>query len=198
MKKDFYEILGVSKNASPEEIKKAYRKKAIEFHPDKNPGNKQAEENFKTAAEAYEVLSDPDKKAKFDQYGHAAFDGGGGGYGGGHHMNMDDIFSQFGDIFGSAFGGGSFGGNSGGQRRVKGSNLRIKVKLTLEEIANGVEKKVKVKRKVQAPGVKYKTCSTCNGQGQVLRVTNTILGVRRLLLYLRASLKKHTMNKSLD
>jgi molecular chaperone DnaJ len=176
-KKDFYEILGVSKNASAEEIKKAYRKKAIEFHPDKNPGDKQAEENFKTAAEAYEILSDTDKKAKYDQYGHAAFDGG--GYGGGHHMNMDDIFSQFGDIFGGAFGGsgfGGFGGNGGGQRRVKGSNLRIKVKLTLEEIANGVEKKVKVKRKVQAQGVKYKTCSTCNGQGQVLRVTNTILG----------------------
>ncbi len=177
-KKDFYEILGVSKNATAEEIKKAYRKKAIEFHPDKNPGNKDAEENFKTAAEAYEVLSDADKKAKYDQYGHAAFDGA-GGFGGGHHMNMDDIFSQFGDIFGGTFGGGGFGGfggNSGGQRRVKGSNLRIKVKMTLEEIANGVEKKVKVKRKVQAAGVKYKTCSTCNGQGQVLRVTNTILG----------------------
>ncbi len=177
-KKDFYEILGVSKNASAEEIKKAYRKKAIEFHPDKNPGNKEAEENFKTAAEAYEVLSDPDKKAKYDQYGHAAFDGA-GGFGGGHHMNMDDIFSQFGDIFGGAFGGGSFGGfggSSGGQRRVKGSNLRIKVKMSLDEIANGVEKKVKVKRKVQAPGVRYKTCATCNGQGQVLRVTNTILG----------------------
>ncbi|MFM2212839.1 MAG: Chaperone protein DnaJ [Bacteroidota bacterium] len=177
-KKDFYEILGVSKNATAEEIKKAYRKKAIEFHPDKNPGNKEAEENFKTAAEAYEVLSDSDKKAKYDQYGHAAFDGA-GGFGGGQHMNMDDIFSQFGDIFGGAFGGGGFGGfggSSGGQRRVKGSNLRIKVKMTLEEIANGVEKKVKVKRKVQAPGVKYRTCSTCNGQGQVLRVTNTILG----------------------
>ena len=177
-KKDFYEILGVSKNATADEIKKAYRKKAIEFHPDKNPGNKEAEENFKTAAEAYEVLSDPDKKAKYDQYGHAAFDGA-GGFGGGHHMNMDDIFSQFGDIFGGAFGGGGFGGfggNGGGQRRVKGSNLRIKVKMTLEEIANGVEKKVKVKRKIQAQGVNYKTCSTCNGQGQVLRVTNTILG----------------------
>lgn len=179
MKKDFYEILGITKSASPEEIKKAYRKKAIEFHPDKNPGNKEAEENFKTAAEAYEVLSDPNKKARYDQYGHKAFDGA-GGFGGGGHMDMDDIFSQFGDIFGSAFGGGGgfggFGGNSGGQRRVKGSNLRIKVKLTLEEVVNGVEKKVKVKRKVQAPGVRYKTCSTCNGQGQVLRVTNTILG----------------------
>ncbi len=176
MKKDFYEILGVSKNASEAEIKKAYRKKAIEFHPDKNPGNKEAEENFKIAAEAYEVLSDPQKKAKYDQYGHQAFDGN-GGFGGGHGgMNMDDIFSQFGDIFGGAFGGGGFGGHSGGQRRTKGSNLRIKVKLTLEEVANGVEKKVKVKRKVQAPGVSYRTCATCNGQGQVMRVTNTILG----------------------
>ena len=178
MKKDFYEILGITKNASEAEIKKAYRKKAIEFHPDKNPGNKEAEEKFKEAAEAYEVLSDAQKKAKYDQYGHQAFDGA-GGFGGGHGgMNMDDIFSQFGDIFGGAFGGGGFGGFSGGggQRRAKGSNLRIKVKLTLEEIANGVEKKVKVKRKIQAPGVAYKTCSTCNGQGQVMRVTNTILG----------------------
>ena len=176
MKKDFYEILGISKGATPEEIKKAYRKKAIEFHPDKNPGDKAAEENFKLAAEAYEVLSDPNKKAKYDQYGHQAFDGP-QGYGGGG-MNMDDIFSQFGDIFGGAFSGGGFGGfnGGGGQRRVKGSNLRIKVKLTLEEIANGVEKKIKVKRKVQAKGVRYKTCSTCNGQGQVMRVTNTILG----------------------
>ncbi|GEC79279.1 molecular chaperone DnaJ [Flavobacterium aquatile] len=173
MKKDYYEILGITKSASEAEIKKAYRKKAIEFHPDKNPGDAQAEENFKQAAEAYEILSDPQKKAKYDQYGHQAFDGA-GGFGGGGHMNMDDIFSQFGDIFGGGFGG--FGGNSGGQRRVKGSNLRIKVKLTLEEVANGVEKKVKVKRKVQASGVKYKTCSACNGQGQVLRVTNTILG----------------------
>ena len=176
MKKDFYELLGITKSASEAEIKKAYRKKAIEFHPDKNPGNKEAEEKFKQCAEAYEVLSDPQKKQKYDQFGHQAFEngGGGGGYGGG--MNMDDIFSQFGDIFGGGgFGGSSFGGG-GGQRRAKGSNLRIKVKLTLEEVANGVEKKVKVKRKVQAIGVKYKTCATCNGQGQVLRVTNTILG----------------------
>uniref|UniRef100_UPI004049C30D molecular chaperone DnaJ n=1 Tax=Flavobacterium sp. TaxID=239 RepID=UPI004049C30D len=175
MKTDFYEILGISKGATPEEIKKAYRKKAIQYHPDKNPGDNTAEEKFKLAAEAYEVLSDPNKKAKYDQYGHAAFEGGGGGYGGGGGMNMDDIFSQFGDIFGSQFGGG-FGGFGGGQRRVKGSNLRIKVKLNLEEIANGVEKKVKVKRKIQAPGVSYSTCTTCNGSGQVLRVTNTILG----------------------
>ncbi len=175
MKKDFYEILGISKGATPEEIKKAYRKKAIEFHPDKNPGNKEAEENFKTAAEAYEILSDPNKKAKYDQYGHQAFDGG-GGYGGGQHMNMDDIFSQFGDIFGGG-GFGGFGGRSGGgSRRVKGSNLRIKVKLTLEEIANGVEKKVKVKRKVQAKGVTYRTCPTCNGSGQIMKIANTILG----------------------
>lgn len=178
MKKDFYEILGITKSATPEEIKKAYRKKAIAHHPDKNPGDKDAEEKFKIAAEAYEILSDPQKKAKYDQYGHQAFDGS-QGHGGGH-MNMDDIFSQFGDIFGGGGGGfggfGGFGGGGGGQRRVKGSNLRIKVKLTLEEIANGVEKKIKVKRKVQAEGVKYKTCTTCNGQGQVMRVTNTILG----------------------
>ncbi len=179
MKKDFYEILGIDKSATPEQIKKAYRKKAIEYHPDKNPGDKTAEENFKLAAEAYEVLSDPDKKARYDQYGHAAFDGAGGFNGG--SMNMDDIFSQFGDIFGSAFGGGFSGGfggfgGGGGQRRMKGSNLRIKVKMTLEEVANGVEKKVKVKRKVQARGVSYKTCSTCNGTGQVMKVTNTILG----------------------
>ena len=175
MKKDFYDILGVSKNADTAAIKKAYRKKAIEFHPDKNPGDKAAEEKFKEAAEAYEVLGDPEKKAKYDQYGHQAFDGS-GGFGGHGHMNMDDIFSQFGDIFGGGFGGFGGGGSRGGVRRAKGSNLRIKVKLTLEEIANGVEKKVKVKRKVQAPGVSYKTCSTCNGHGQVMRVTNTILG----------------------
>ncbi|MGB5227546.1 MAG: molecular chaperone DnaJ [Eudoraea sp.] len=175
MKQDFYEILGISKNATAGEIKKAYRKKAIEFHPDKNPGDPEAEEMFKKAAEAYEVLSDPDKKARYDQYGHAAFEGGGFGGGG---MNMEDIFSQFGDIFGSAFGGGfgGFGGFSGGQRRMKGSNLRIRVSLTLEEIAHGVEKKVKVKRKKQAPGVTYKTCTTCNGAGQVTKITNTILG----------------------
>jgi len=175
MKEDFYEILGVSKSATAAEIKKAYRKKALEYHPDKNPGDAKAEEMFKKAAEAYEVLSNPDKKARYDQFGHSAFEGGGFGGGG---MNMDDIFSQFGDIFGSAFGGGfgGFGGFGGGTRMVKGSNLRIRVKLTLEEIANGVEKKVKVKRKKQAPGVSYTTCGTCNGNGQVTRITNTILG----------------------
>lgn len=177
MKEDYYDILGVGKNASAAEIKKAYRKKAIQYHPDKNPDDPKAEEMFKKAAEAYEVLSDPNKKARYDQYGHAAFEGG-GGFGGG--MNMEDIFSQFGDIFGSAFGGGGgfsgFGGFGGGQRRVKGSNLRIRVKLTLDEVANGVEKKVKVRRKVQAAGVTYKTCTTCNGQGQVTKIQNTILG----------------------
>ena len=177
-KRDYYEVLGVDKNASAAEIKKAYRKMALKFHPDKNPDDKEAEAKFKEAAEAYEVLSNADKKARYDQFGHQAFEGAGGFGGGG--MNMDDIFSQFGDIFGGAFGGGGFsgfgGGFGGGQRRVKGSNLRIRVSLTLEEIAQGVEKKIKVKRKVQAPGTTYTTCGTCNGTGQVTRVTNTILG----------------------
>jgi molecular chaperone DnaJ len=176
MKEDYYDILGVSKGASDSEIKKAYRKMALKYHPDKNPDDKDAEAKFKQAAEAYEVLSNPDKRARYDQFGHQAFDGA-GGFGGGS-MNMDDIFSQFGDIFGGAFGGGGFSGFGGGgrQRVVKGSNLRIRVKLTIEEIANGVEKKIKVKRKVQAPGTTYKTCGTCNGSGQVTRITNTILG----------------------
>jgi len=181
MKQDYYEILGVSKNATPQEIKKGYRQMAIKYHPDKNPDDKGAEENFKKAAEAYEILSDDNKKARYDQYGHAAFEGGNGGGGngfGGGGMNMDDIFSQFGDIFGGGGGGGfgGFGGGSRGRARVKGSNLRIRVKLTLEEIANGVEKKVKVRRKVMAEGATYKTCSNCNGSGQVMRITNTILG----------------------
>jgi len=176
MKKDYYEVLGISKSAATGEIKKAYRKMAVKYHPDKNPDDKNAEEKFKEAAEAYEILSDPDKKARYDQYGHSAFDGSQGGFGGfgGGGMDMDDIFSQFGDIFGGGFGGGR--GRSRGPSRTKGSNLRIRVKLTLEEIANGVDKKVKVRRKTQAKGVSYKTCATCNGQGQVMRVTNTMLG----------------------
>ena len=173
MKEDFYKILGLSKGASANEIKKAYRKKAIEFHPDKNPGDKQAEANFKKAAEAYEVLSDPQKKSQYDQFGHSAFDSGGFGGGG---MNMEDIFSQFGDIFGSAFGGGGFSGFGQSQYKSKGGNLRIRVQLSIKEVAHGVEKKIKVRRKVQAPGVSYETCRTCEGKGQVMRVTNTILG----------------------
>ena len=179
-KQDFYETLDISKSASQAEIKKGYRKMAIKYHPDKNPDDKTAEENFKKAAEAYEILSDDNKKARYDQYGHAGLDGpqggGRGGFGGG---DMDDIFSQFGDIFGGG-GGGGFGGFGGGggqrQARVKGSNMRIRVKLTLEEIAKGAEKKVKVRRKMQAEGVSYKTCTTCGGSGQQMRITNTILG----------------------
>ena len=173
MKEDYYDILGINKSASESDIKKAYRKLAIKYHPDKNPGDKNAEENFKKAAEAYEVLGNSEKRTKYDQFGHSAFDGAGGFGAGG--MDMDDIFSQFGDIFGGAFSGfGGFG--SSGQRRSKGGNLRIRVKLDLKEIVLGVEKKIKVKRKIKAPGVTYKTCPTCNGTGQVMRVTNTILG----------------------
>lgn len=169
-KRDYYDILGVSKGASEQEIKKAYRKVAIKYHPDKNPDDKEAEEKFKEAAEAYEVLSDANKKARYDQFGHEGMKGG-GGHGGFGGMNMDDIFSQFGNIFG----GGGFGG--GGRSRARtGSNLRIRLSLTLEEIAKGVEKKIKVNRLVSAKGVTFTTCTTCNGQGQVTRIVNTMLG----------------------
>ena len=173
-KRDYYETLEVSRDASASELKKAFKKKAMKFHPDRNPDNPEAAEKFKEAAEAYDVLSNPEKKSRYDQFGHQAFQNGGAGFGGG--MNMDDIFSQFGDIFGGAFGG--FGGFSGsqGRRVMKGSNLRVRVNLTLEEICNGVEKKIKVKRKVLAPGATFSTCSNCNGTGQVTKVTNTILG----------------------
>ncbi|OIP01749.1 MAG: molecular chaperone DnaJ [Bacteroidetes bacterium CG2_30_33_31] len=183
-KRDYYEILGVSKTADEAEIKKAYRKKAIQFHPDKNPDNKAAEEKFKEAAEAYEVLSDNDKRHRYDQYGHSGVDGSAGQGFGGHNMSMDDIFSQFGDIFGG-FGFNS-GSSRGGRRRVnKGSNIRIKVKLDLREIANGVEKKVKVSKYVACNscngtgaehGSSYSTCSTCGGSGQVTRIQQTFLG----------------------
>lgn len=172
-KRDYYEILGLAKNASEADIKKAYRKLALQYHPDKNPDDKAAEEKFKEAAEAYEILSNAEKRQRYDQYGHAGL--GGGGFGGGG-MNMDDIFSNFGDIFGGAF-GGSFGGSrGGGSRTVRGTNLRVKMKLTLEEIAEGVKKKIKVNKLVNAEGVTYKNCPTCNGTGRVTRVAQTFLG----------------------
>ena len=145
-KRDPYDVLGVGRNATADEIKKAYRQMAIKHHPDKNPGDKAAEDRFKEAASAYEILSDPDKKAKFDRFGHNAPGGfGGGGFQGGG-MNMEDIFSQFGDIFGGGFSGGGFGQRGRGQRVVKGSNLRVRMKLTLEEIADGVDKQLKLNK----------------------------------------------------
>lgn len=185
-KRDYYEILEVSKNASPEELKKAYRQKAIQFHPDKNPGDKAAEEKFKEAAEAYEVLSNKEKRQRYDQYGHAGM-GNGGGFGGAQHMSMDDIFSMFGDVFGGFGGFGSFGGQGQGRsRRVnRGSDLRLKVKLTLSEISTGVEKKLKVKKYVACThcsgtgaknGASFNTCNTCRGSGHVTRIANTLLG----------------------
>ncbi len=187
-KRDYYEILGISSNAKPEEIKKAYRQKALQHHPDKNPGDATAEAKFKEAAEAYEVLSNPEKKSGYDQFGHAGMGNNfGGGFGGG--MSMDDIFSQFGDIFEGAFGGGFSGfGRSGSRtsrRTTRGSNLRIKVKLSLEDILHGTEKKIRVNKYVSCKACKgtgakngsaFRTCSTCRGAGRVTRVTNTFLG----------------------
>jgi molecular chaperone DnaJ len=192
-KRDYYEVLEVSKTASSEEIKKAYRKKAIQYHPDKNPDDKTAEDKFKEAAEAYEVLSNDDKRKRYDQFGHAGVGGASGGYSGGG-MSMDDIFSQFGDVFGDVF-GGHFGGSSfsgfssgfgGNARRTnRGSDLRVKVKLTLKEIATGVEKKIKVNKYVSCSHCKgtgaenakaYSSCSNCHGSGHVTRVMSTILG----------------------
>ncbi|WP_277111182.1 molecular chaperone DnaJ [Chryseobacterium taklimakanense] len=177
-KRDYYEVLGVSKSASAEEIKKAYRKQALKYHPDKNPGDKEAEEKFKEAAEAYEVLSDDKKKARYDQFGHAGM-GGAGGFGGGFGggMNMEDIFSQFGDIFGGHFGGGFGGfGGGGGRQQLRGSNLRVRIKLTLEEMVNGTQKTIKVKKLKGAPGATSKTCPTCNGSGAQIKVMNTMFG----------------------
>lgn len=179
-KRDYYEILEVPKTANKEELKKAYRKQALKYHPDRNPGDTEAEHKFKEAAEAYEVLSNDDKRRRYDQFGHAGLSGASGG-GGGFTMDMDDIFSHFGDIFG--FGG--FGGSRRGQRVAKGSNLRVRVKLNLDEIANGVVKKLKVNKYVNchacggsgaADSNSVTTCATCGGHGQVTRITNTILG----------------------
>jgi molecular chaperone DnaJ len=181
-KRDYYEVLGVSKNAGEDEIKKAYRKLAIKYHPDKNPDDKAAEDKFKEAAEAYEILSNAEKRQRFDQFGHAGVGGSaGGGFGG---MNMDDIFSQFGDIFGGAFGGFGGGGAQRGRRVNRGTNLRVKVKLALKDIANGVEKKIKVNKQVScktcagsgAKNGNYDTCRQCNGSGVITRVQQTILG----------------------
>ena len=189
-KRDYYEVLGVDKSASADEIKKAYRKLAIKYHPDKNPGNKEAEEKFKEAAEAYSVLSDADKKAKYDQFGHAGVDGAGPDFSGGFG-NLNDILNDlFGGAFGGGFGGGfgGFGGFGGGQRRervYRGRDIRVRVKLTLEEIAKGVEKEISIEKNVPCPdcggrGARnssdIKTCPACNGTGQVQRVVNSFLG----------------------
>jgi molecular chaperone DnaJ len=185
-KRDYYEVLGVSKEATKDEIKKAYRKQALKYHPDKNPGDKKSEENFKEAAEAYEVLSNDEKKTRYDRYGHAGMGNNGGGFSG-QGMTMDDIFSSFGNIFNDAFDGFDvFGGGGRRGRRVnKGSNLRVKVKLTLQEIAAGVEKKIKVNKyntcdtcggTGAASASSLSTCSTCHGSGHVTRLTNTMLG----------------------
>ncbi|MFN5326927.1 MAG: molecular chaperone DnaJ [Bacteroidota bacterium] len=188
-KRDYYEVLGVAKSASADEIKKAYRKVAMQFHPDRNPGDKAAEEKFKEAAEAYEVLSDQEKKAQYDRFGHAGLNNR-GGFGGGQGMNMEDIFSNFGDIFGddifgSFFGGGGARQRGGKARGTRGSNLRIKLKMNYEEIAKGANKTVKVKKYTSCStcsgsGAKDKNsvqnCSTCNGSGQVRKVTSTFLG----------------------
>lgn len=186
--KDYYGVLGVDRNANADEIKKAYRKAAIKYHPDKNPGNKEAEEKFKEAAEAYDVLSNPDKRARYDQFGHNMGNAGAGGFSG-QGMSMEDIFSHFGDIFGGfgGFGGGfSSGSAHGGRRRQnKGTDLRVKVRLTLKDIAHGVEKKIKIPRLVPCTscngtgaenGTAYSTCSTCGGTGVQNRVQQTIFG----------------------
>ena len=174
-KRDYYEVLGVDRSVSPDELKKAYRKIAIKFHPDKNPDDKEAEEKFKEAAEAYDILSNDEKRQRYDRYGHQGVGGAGGGFGGGN-MNMGDIFSQFGDIFGGGNPFESFFGGGGRSRSRKGTNLRIKLKLNLSEVANGIEKKIKVNRLMVDPNTKFQTCPSCNGTGQVRKVMNTMLG----------------------
>lgn len=191
-KRDYYEVLGVSKNATDDEIKKAYRTQAIKYHPDRNPGNKEAEEKFKEAAEAYDVLRDPEKRQRYDQFGPEGVNGAGGfgGFSGGN-MNMDDIFSMFGDIFGghSGFGSAFGGGFGGGQRRpaqYRGSDLRLKVRLTLQEISTGVTKKFKVKKDIccshchgsgAEAGSSSETCPTCHGSGVITHTTQSIFGM---------------------
>ena len=174
-KRDYYEVLGVGRAATAEEIKKGYRKTALKYHPDKNPDDPAAEGRFKEAAEAYEVLSDSEKRAKYDQYGHEGVQGR--GFGGGRHANVEDIFRDFGDIFGSGSPFESFFGG-GGRRsaRIKGTDLRIQLKLTLEEIAKGTEKKIKVRRMVVDPRVRFGTCETCGGSGEVRKSVQTLLG----------------------
>lgn len=187
-KRDYYEVLGVQKNATKDELKKAYRKLAIKYHPDKNPGDKEAEEKFKEAAEAYDVLSDDTKRQRYDQFGHAGVGGAAGGAG---FSDVNDIFSHFGDLFGDFFGGGSFGGGFGGfggsrgHAVRKGSNLRVKVKLNLSEIVTGVEKKIKIRKKVTctacggsgaASSNDVQTCPDCKGSGYVVRMVNGIFG----------------------
>ncbi len=176
-KRDYYEVLGVDRSVDKDALKKAYRKIAIKYHPDKNPDDKDAEEKFKEAAEAYEVLSDDEKRGRYDRFGHQGVGGAGGGFSGGG-MNMEDIFSQFGDIFGGGNPFESFfgGGGGRGQRMRKGTNLRIKLKLNLKEVAHGVEKKIKVNRLIVDPNTTFKTCASCNGSGQVRKVMNTMLG----------------------
>lgn len=185
---DYYQILGVERTASEDEIKRAYKKMAIKYHPDRNPGDKEAEEKFKQAAEAYDVLRDPEKRSRYDQFGKAGVNGGAGGFGGfnGQGMNMDDIFSMFGDIFGGRHGFGGFNSAENQTRQYRGSNLRLKVKVNLNDVMNGVTKKFKVRKDIICDeckgsgcekGTSPETCSTCNGRGYVIRTQRSIFGM---------------------
>ena len=197
MKRDYYEVLGVSKDAKADDLKKAYRKLALKYHPDKNPGDKEAEEKFKEAAEAYDVLSNPDKRARYDQFGHAGMGGGatGGGTGGFGGFDINDIFSQFGDIFGDmGFGGGRRSGRRASVQ-VRGSDLRIRVRVTLAEVVKGVEKTIRIDRKVSSKDTTYKTCPTCGGSGQTVHVQNTPFGAMQSVTECRAC---HGTGKVID